>query len=690
MNHANLAADLMAQVERELTALIGASDTRQLETLQRQAADNGQYPDLRYRLANLYFLRGEMDAALAELDAATAINPDFEEATSLKAAIFSSQGRLEDALELYRRLCQARPNDAETHYLCATAMSRLGRVDDAIVFASRCLELDPRHEQAHALLAERYLQEQSWDLAAAHYEKALEIRPREDNYYVLALLRLRVGDVDRAEQLLEQAIELMPGHLNSCLRLAILKIAEGELDRAYGLLRRTLANHPTYADLRVSLAKVCMLMGKQQEAHELMNAALEINPRYAEARREMGYLFSARNMKQEAAEQLQQSLEIDPDDEQARVNLAFLYSNQGDHEQAIEVLAAAIQKSPDSWRLHQSLGVVHLQERAFPKARLMFDNALRINPDIEAAQRSLRIVYQDESLFDEERDRLLKMYAAEEVRPELDHHLGVLHLDFHKDKMAISYFQRSHAAGYRPIVNGILLATVHANVQNLDGAIKALFDVKAVGIEEQIRRTLLALFYANMGDHDPSARAYQQVMTEAPLFFHALNGLTVSFREREELDDMLDDYLDYARFQERTAPLYCRIGALHANKGLLVEARQHFFHATILDPSDARAYQALGVLAMLRLDFAVAIDYFLKSAEHQPDWSMPHLNLAILYLSQERTSLASVSLRRFIRLEGPGAWRNLASELAEGLRDSGSPPTLVRRAAPAPAAPVAN
>ncbi|MFO0946275.1 MAG: hypothetical protein U1D30_10055 [Planctomycetota bacterium] len=106
-----------------------------------------------------------------------------------------------------------------------------------------------------------------------------------------------------------------------------------------------------------------------------------------------------------------------------------------------------------------------------------------------------------------------------------------------------------------------------------------------------------------------ASRYYQLVMADSPLLFHAFNRVCICFREREELDDMLDDYVDYARFHERNSALFCRIGEIHANKGMLVEAKQHFHHATILDPNASHAYHAMGLLMMLRLDYTLAIDY---------------------------------------------------------------------------------
>lgn len=683
MNRKDLFFNVRERIVEELDAIIEGGDTNRIDVIGDAVNENPGYPDLRYRLAHLLYLRGEYEAALKELDEAIAINPDFIDALYLKATIWSNQGKMDAALAIYEHLATNKEANAETLYRSAVVLGRLGRHQEAIEHATQAISLNRSHQLAHVLLAERYLFERQFDSAIEHYEAANRIRPHEDYCYILALLHLKNGRMAAGEEFLEAALKLKPNHLNSCVRLAVMKVVDGDYERAYSLLRLAQEFYPKYPDLRYSLAKVCLLLGRRDEAYELMQSALEINPRYAEVRREMGYLYSTKQMNSEAVDELRQSIEINPDDEQTYLNLGFIYSNQGEHERAIDVMEQAIKRFPDSWRLYHSLGIVHLQDKSFPKAKVSFLEAIKINPELESVQRSLRIVFQDESLLDDERERLIRTYHTHAQQPELEHHLGLVYLDFHKEKAAISYFQRSLAAGYRPEVNSILLGTVHANMQEFDTAIRILEEVETDDLAENVRRILLALFHANGGDHEIASRYYQQVMTEAPLLFHSINRLCVCFREREELDDMLDDYLDYARFHERSSDLFCRIGEIYANKGMLVEAKQHFHHATILDPSVSRTYHAMGVLMMLRLDFMLAIDYFLKAVDADPEWPFPHLSLSIIYLSQGRNTLAGVSLRRYVNLEVEPAWRELALGLLASTKLAVGPvdkpmPTLVR------------
>ena len=669
MSRKELFFSLRQSIDSELDAIINSGDTNRIDHLVSEVQEHPGYPDRRYRLAHLYYLRGEYDAAIRELDTAVGVNRAFSDALYLKATILANLGKIDEALETHHQILQQHPADAEAYYRMAVLLGRLGRGEEAIGHAKQAIANNSSHERAHLFLAERHLYEHDWQEAIRHYEAVNRMHPHEDHCYVLGLLHLKAEQPEAAEQFFESALELKPNHLNSCVRLAIAKVATGEYERAYGLLRRALGFYPKYPDLHYCLAKVCLLMGKRDEASELMHSALSLNPRYAEVRREMGYLYSVRQMNREAVGELEQSLEINPDDEQAYINLGFIYSNQGEHEQAVQVLEQAIKRLPDSWRLHHSLGVVHLQGYSFPKARVSFLDAISINPELESVQRTLRVVFEDESLLEEERQQLLATYCAPEQKAELDYRLGIIHLDFHKEKPALHFFQRSFEAGYERELNGILLATVYANMQNFDLAVRTLQQIQTSGLSEEMRRILLGLFHANANNYEDSLRVYQEVMAHHPLLFHSLGGLAVCFREAEELDDMLGDYLDYARFYSRTAQLYCRIGEIQALKGSLVEAKKCFHQATILDTNHPHAYHGLGIIAMLRLDFVAASDFFLKAVEKQPEWALPHLNLALLYLAQNRRTLANVSLRRYMNLEQAESYRERARSLVETVRE---------------------
>lgn len=654
----DISVDRIDDARVELASIIDAGDRRSIEHWRERVSANPAWPDVRYQLACRYAFAGQFDAAIRELDSALAINSKFVDALRLKARLLSDRGELPAALAVMRRLNSTEEGSAETFLAEAYLLVRLGDRHSAIGAARNALELDRSSVEAQILLGEQYLALGDDRLGRRHLEIAANLKPSDETSYLTGLVCLKQEDPDGAEQHFRAALKINPRHLHSRIRLAMLKIQQQDFTEAHVLLTEAVAHYPRYPDLQYGLARVSLMLGRREEAYRLMMAALELNPGYAEARREIAGLCEGRS--DEAADHAQRSIESDPADELAVINLGNLYGRQGEFDRGIEVLESAAERFPSSWRILQSLGILNLQRRTFPKAKLAFDAATQINPELGSIERSLRIVFKDDSLFEEERRKIDAKYSDPSEEAVRNHHLGRAHVDFHKEKLAARFLRQSLEAGYAPVENTVLLGTLAANQSDYVSAVRLLDPLRTSGFAESVRRLLLGLFHANSGDHEVSGRFYQQVMTDLPLFLHSLQGLAVSFREREEVEDMLDDYLDYARYNERSAPLFRRIGLAFAGKGMLFEARRHFEHATILDQQDAHAFHSLGSLALLRLDFDDATVWFKAAIDRDPEWALPQLSLALAHQEMGDHFSTIMALQRYIFLETTECWRELA------------------------------
>lgn len=679
MQSEKVLTELIQEVSAELKAFTRLSDARALEGLLAEISANPTYADLRYQLARRYFTSGRLKDALDQLDQAIVTNSKFLDAHRLKVRILSERGDLRAALEACKRLIALDIHSPDSHLAEAVLHARIGDHASAIGAARNAADLGRDNWQAYQLLAEEYLCLEEYRLARRHLERVLRLKPSDETCYLLALVCLQEGDAISAEANLKESLFLNDHNRNAAVRLAMLKVAEGDYSEAHRILSAIIVHYPSYPDLQYGLARVCVLMGRHEEAYRLMKAALELNPRYAEVQREIASLCD-NDVSQEALHHAQTSIENNPSDEQAVVNLGHIYAKHGDPARAVEVLERAAERFQDSWRILEALAMLHLQRKSYSKARFAFQSAARINPELESTERSLRIVFRDESLLEDDRDRLVAQYPDPRDQPILFHQLGRLYLEFHKDKLAGQYLRQSLEAGYATTRNAVLLATLHGNLSDYTTAIDWLETIPTEGLVRNVCQLLAGLFHANAGDHESSTRLYQLVMTDSPLLFHSLDGLGVCFREREEIDDMLDDYLDYARSNERSAPLHRRIGFTYANKGMLVESRRHFDHATILDSVDGQAYHSLGTLCLLRLDFDEARQKFQTACRRQPDWPIAHLSLSLMHLALGDRKEATSALDRYLLLETVPCWRELAIQLKSSLM--GRAETIVSKRTP--------
>ncbi len=128
---------------------------------------------------------GELDLALAELDAALRLAPAGGADLGLEAQRWLAHVRMlrcepEDALAAFERGIALDPADPWLRYGQGTALQELGRYAEAVDAFSRALELDPAHLKAlqwrgatHALLG-------AHRAAVADFTRVLELLPQAD------------------------------------------------------------------------------------------------------------------------------------------------------------------------------------------------------------------------------------------------------------------------------------------------------------------------------------------------------------------------------------------------------------------------------------------------------------------------------------------------------------------------------
>jgi tetratricopeptide (TPR) repeat protein len=85
------------------------------------------YLDAQSRLADLYWKRGQADAALDCLEAALQIDSDSENLQSNKAVALLALGRAGEAEQAARYAIRLDPSSEDAHYLLAVAQLRQGQ-----------------------------------------------------------------------------------------------------------------------------------------------------------------------------------------------------------------------------------------------------------------------------------------------------------------------------------------------------------------------------------------------------------------------------------------------------------------------------------------------------------------------------------------------------------------------------------
>lgn len=127
--------------------------------------------------ATCYEALNDTDRALADVERALKLQPNFLPAIQLQANLLLSSGRLEEALGVVEVLQQRLPDNAQILVQLGALYRQANRVNDAIAAFTAALELDETIISAYQARADSLMSIGKQNEAIADYEKALSINP---------------------------------------------------------------------------------------------------------------------------------------------------------------------------------------------------------------------------------------------------------------------------------------------------------------------------------------------------------------------------------------------------------------------------------------------------------------------------------------------------------------------------------
>ncbi len=328
----------------------------------------------------------------------------------------------EISISLLKQSIESAPNHPRLHYLLGTIHFDKGDVESAIQSFQECLRLEPNHISASHKLAQAYEKTGNQNLAIDLLQNKL-VRPDKrktqlDNaiaYNHLGVLHYREGEVDKAIQAFEKALEISPHHQTTKRNLHQIYLEKThhalkakDFLSAEQFSKKAIQLEPQNPTIYKYLANGYSINRKFTKAIENYKKALKIQPDDMLTQKEfaicyVGYGVSLKDQKKwdEAIAAYKQARKLDPTLEIATINMAAAiwqkanaFRAEGNIDAAIESYLELKKFHPDEPDIHALLGDLYLKKGQYQLALTAFHKVHKHKPDDKQAQHNLIAVYQ--------------------------------------------------------------------------------------------------------------------------------------------------------------------------------------------------------------------------------------------------------------------------------------------------------
>lgn len=339
-----------------------------------------QSPGVRAGLGMTRLATGEIDKALADLEAAVELGSGVAEISLVKALV--SMKRYDKALEAVARLEKKRPEDPVTFNLKGAVLFAKGDTAGARKAFEQAVALQPSKFAAARNLAQLDVRENNPAAARIRFEKILE-RDAENVPAMLALAELTAAAGNSAEALswVKRARDAQPKSYAPSMALAHLYFAAGDYASAIAAVRDAVAADPDSADALNLLAYSQLRLGQRTQALATYSVLVSRYPKSAEAHYGLSGALSADGQYRAAERSLKTALQLRPGFPEAMYALAALQLRMGKTAEAGKLVGDA-----QKWLPQTSLASVIAGDTAMAEKR--YDRAVQAYGVAFAAEKS--------------------------------------------------------------------------------------------------------------------------------------------------------------------------------------------------------------------------------------------------------------------------------------------------------------
>ncbi len=517
--------------------------------------------NLEYRraLSSLFLEIGDGDAAweearfILERDALDPVAPLILQGAAARLK------RIEEARATLQTLREANESAALTVAL-GMLHANEGNLDSAVSLFEEAVEQDPNFSDGHAALGSILWARNEKDAANAALRTAYETgKGNAAKIYRYAVFKLRTGDNEFADGLLDEILEDSPSFVpaltlkaqlaggeqkldeaieysDKALRLtpynpdaialsAKLKIGKGEIDDAILQLERATEIEPELAGLHYQLALAYLAGDKSIKASASLTQTLALDPGHREATLIQASLNAKEGEPENAIISLEKLLEQNPENVHAQSLLAQIHFSEGQHEEALEIYQALAQQLPSSPQPPQLAAEVLLRMGKTAEAREALETSLERNVQFLPALERITDLDISEKQYDAAISRIVSQLADYPDASVLHFLKGKVHINSGNSENGVASLKKAIELQPTLRLAHLLLATHYSSSDQVENALRQLNALIDVNPKDVVALLQIGTLHEKQKDFAAARDTFESMLKIDPKHAVALNNL---------------------------------------------------------------------------------------------------------------------------------------------------------------------
>lgn len=217
------------------------------------------------------------------------------------------------------------------------ALEELHDAEGAEKAFSLAIRLCSQKGEYHKLLAGHYLSKSNLASSEAHFRKAFECLSGDLDLLKTGVeIYSRLGEREKAKELLKQVVDLDESPVESSFRLGTIMLKESSLAEATGLFQRVIAENPRHTGALINMGLVAKREKRFDEAVSFFKMALREDPFSVEGLSNLGYTLYHKGDLNGAEDALGRLTRIAPELTDPLLLLSRIHVEQGHFDRAVE------------------------------------------------------------------------------------------------------------------------------------------------------------------------------------------------------------------------------------------------------------------------------------------------------------------------------------------------------------------